>query len=56
MGAQNSSFSVGDVIRIEEWDESLIVEKIDPMGSFLRITGRSTESSEKVIRLKKDKI
>lgn len=51
MGAQNSSFSIGDVVRIEEWDESLIVEKIDPMGSFLKITGRSTESSEKVIRL-----
>jgi len=46
-----NSFSIGDVIRIGERGGSLIVEKIDPMGSFLKVIGKSAESSNKVVRL-----
>lgn len=48
---QGHAFSVGDTIRVEEWSESLVVESIDPMGSFLKITGKSTSSSNTVERL-----
>lgn len=51
MKGQEHPFSIGDRIKVKEWNESFIVKQIDPMGPFLKVTGKSTESSDIIVRL-----